>query len=48
MLPSDARNRMEAVEVQLHIFLTSALDTVERSNTHRMEEVDVQLHTILT
>ena len=38
---------MEALEVQLHTFLTSAPDTVERSNTNLMEAVDVQLHTLL-
>jgi hypothetical protein len=38
---------MEAVEVELHTFLTSAPDTVERSIAHHMGAVEVQLHTFL-
>jgi len=39
---------MEAVEVQILTFLTSATDTVERSTANRMAAIGVQKHPFLT
>jgi len=36
---------MEALEIQLHTFLNSTTDRVERSTAKRMETLDLQLHT---
>ena len=38
---------MEAAEVQLHTFISSKPDTVERSTTHTMEVIEVQQNTFL-
>ena len=33
--------------MQLHTFLISAPETIERSSTHHMEAVGIQIHTFL-
>ena len=38
---------MEAVKVQIHIFLNSKPRTVKRTTANRMEAVEVQSHTFL-
>jgi len=38
---------MEALEIQLHTFLNSTTDRVERSTPKRMETLELELHTFL-
>ena len=38
---------MDAVELQIYTFLTSAPDIVQRSTAQLMEAVEIQVHTFL-